>query len=326
MSIFLGTVREDQSLSIVYTTNAADGGEEDFSATLEQADFTIYKDGTALTLDAGTITPSNISTGVQKVVVDLSNDADLTTGAFYQLVLDASDETIDSQAVSGQIGHWFIESASEKATRLLRDFLYPTDSEISTTANNAASSINLTDIVDAQTTELAGELLAVHDATNDAVWIVRVVAFTYPQATVETLEGGEMPATVASGDHVWRVGQFTATTGGLAELPSRTLVDSMGDTVNAIGDDIDDLFGSVVQDSINDASATATGFTVTTTVGSDTRVGFLRLTSGTLEGESRLVSWTGTTVAVLSDSSMPTALKQFSAAPADSTTFDFRPL
>lgn len=89
---------------------------------------------------------------------------------------------------------------------------------------------------------------------------------------------------------------------------------------------VSNYFGDLISDSVNDASATATGFTVTTSVGADVRVGILRLTSGALSGEARLVSWTGTTVAVLSDSSMPTALKQFSAAPANSVTFTFRPL
>jgi hypothetical protein len=75
-----------------------------------------------------------------------------------------------------------------------------------------------------------------------------------------------------------------------------------------------------------DAGNAATGFEVDTSVGTDVRVGTLRLTSGALAGEARLVSWTGTTVTVLSQSSMPTALKQFSATPADAVTFEFRPL
>lgn len=103
-------------------------------------------------------------------------------------------------------------------------------------------------------------------------------------------------------------------------------IQSLEATTLAIQDSITDLFGLPVEDSVNDGAATATGFTVTTDVGTDVRVGMLRFTSSALEGESRLVSWTGTTVAVLSHSSMPDALKQFSAAPADAATFDFRPL
>src|SRR3990167_4048496 len=75
-----------------------------------------------------------------------------------------------------------------------------------------------------------------------------------------------------------------------------------------------------------DAGNAATGFEVDTSVGTDVRVGVLRLTSGALTGEARLVSWTGTTIVVLSHSGMPTALKQFSATPADAVTFEFRPL
>ena len=82
----------------------------------------------------------------------------------------------------------------------------------------------------------------------------------------------------------------------------------------------------IVTDSVNDIAATTTGFTITTTVGTDVRVGMLRFTSGALAGEARLVSLTGTTCAVLSDSSMPAALKAFSAAPANAVTFQFTPL
>ena len=82
----------------------------------------------------------------------------------------------------------------------------------------------------------------------------------------------------------------------------------------------------VVSAAINDAAALVTSFTVDTNVGADVRTGFLRLTSGTLNGESRMVSWTGTTVTVISQTDMPAALKQFSAAPANGVTFKFRPL
>lgn len=101
---------------------------------------------------------------------------------------------------------------------------------------------------------------------------------------------------------------------------------SFAPSTDALQAILSQLTDHVISDSVNDASATATGFTAATSVGSDVRVGFLRFTSGALEGEGRLVSWTGTTVAVLSDSSMPTALKQYSAAPANSVTFDFTPL
>jgi hypothetical protein len=75
-----------------------------------------------------------------------------------------------------------------------------------------------------------------------------------------------------------------------------------------------------------DAGNSATTFKVNTDVSTDVRKGFLRLTSGTISGESCLVSWTGTQVTVLSETNMPAALKGFSATPADAVTFNFMPL
>jgi hypothetical protein len=99
--------------------------------------------------------------------------------------------------------------------------------------------------------------------------------------------------------------------------------------VNAEADTaIADAFG-IVAGSVNDASAAVTGFTVTDDAGSDIRLGTLRLTSGALAGESRLVTWTGTTVAVVQPTSVPaglTTVGPFSAAPANGVTYTFRPL
>ena len=78
-----------------------------------------------------------------------------------------------------------------------------------------------------------------------------------------------------------------------------------------------------VETSVNDAAATTTGFTSTLDVSTDRRVGTVTFTSGDLDGESRLCDHTGTTVTILSDSGMPTSLKQWSAAPANSVTYIF---
>jgi hypothetical protein len=85
------------------------------------------------------------------------------------------------------------------------------------------------------------------------------------------------------------------------------------------------FFGVVTGAVATDGGNSATGFEVDVDVGSDVRVGMLRLTSGALAGEGRLVSWTGTTVTVESQTSMSTALKEFSATPADGVTFAFSP-
>jgi hypothetical protein len=91
---------------------------------------------------------------------------------------------------------------------------------------------------------------------------------------------------------------------------------------------IADAFG-IVSGSVNDAGASATEFEVTDDAGADIRLGSLRLTSGALAGESRLVTWTGTTVAVVEPTSVPaglTTVGPFSAAPANGVTYTFRPL
>jgi len=69
-----------------------------------------------------------------------------------------------------------------------------------------------------------------------------------------------------------------------------------------------------------------TTFKINTDIGGDVRIGTVRITSGAMAGESRLVSWTGSQVTVLSHGSMPTVLKEFSAIPPDGTTLIFKPL
>jgi hypothetical protein len=91
---------------------------------------------------------------------------------------------------------------------------------------------------------------------------------------------------------------------------------------------IADAFG-IVSGSVNDAGASATEFEVMDDADADIRLGSLRLTSGALAGESRLVTWTGTTVAVVEPTSVPaglTTVGPFSAAPANGVTYTFRPL
>lgn len=205
----LGVLPLSATARFYFSTAGADGAEENFSATLEEADIVVMKDGSAMTLSASTITITSIATGIYEVDIDQTNDADFTAGSTYWAYVDPNDETIDSQAVSGVLGCWSTETASQRAQREFQEKTYP-GHIVSTTTNNSTTSINLTDIVDAQSTKLVGEVLAVCDVTDDRVILVRVTAFTYPQATVEGLDGAAMAFTVASGDMIWRVGQYTA--------------------------------------------------------------------------------------------------------------------
>lgn len=327
-------VYEDETFEIPLPTRNADGTPLQPDTAWADADFKFYKDGstTAATIAAGATTPSGeveTQDGREWLSVDISADSDFSLGSRWMVWAYHSDIDGAGTEVNECICVFRVETAPEKAARLLRAVMLP-DPTIATTTGNTASAINLSDILssNAEAGDVAGELLVVEyvGGSYDGLAIqVRCTGYavTNQLATVQQLNGDTLPEAVAAGDRVWRVGQHTATTGGVLDLPSESLVSGIGDSLGAI---LSQLTDHVISDSVNDASATATGFTAATSVGSDVRVGFLRFTSGALEGEGRLVSWTGTTVAVLSDSSMPTALKQYSAAPANSVTFDFTPL
>lgn len=125
MSNYIGDFADNAIVVLgAFTTNAADGGRESFSAGLEEADITIYSDDgdgtfTAMTLDASTIiiteNPGS-QVGVYLVAVDMNNDADFTTGKDYIAVL-YPDETVDSQSVAGVLAHWSCENRSVQAVR-----------------------------------------------------------------------------------------------------------------------------------------------------------------------------------------------------------------
>jgi len=203
----LGTVAEDSTVVMVFTTNAASGVEEDYSAIPEQADCVIYKAGVAMTLDASTITITNLATGVYKASVDLSNDTDFTKGSHYVLVVDDGTSTIDSVAVSGVVGYWYIESASEQAARTFNDAVFITDTVVNASGNDGTT-VDLQDFLDAQAPDNSntGELWLWQDSTGELEYF-RVQSMASLVATVEAWPaGGAMSAAVESGDKLWRVG------------------------------------------------------------------------------------------------------------------------
>jgi hypothetical protein len=125
MGFYIGDFLEDAIVPLgAFTTNAADGGRESLSASLEEADIIIYSDDgdgtyTAMTLDANTIVitenPGSL-VGVYLVAVDMSNDADFVTGKDYIAVF-YPDETVDSQEIAGVLGHWSCENRSVDVAR-----------------------------------------------------------------------------------------------------------------------------------------------------------------------------------------------------------------
>jgi hypothetical protein len=111
----------------------------------------------------------------------------------------------------------------------------------------------------------------------------------------------------------------------LVDVPNGTAVAAIGDELTA---ELAAFFGVITGAVATDGGNSETTFLTDYDAGATTLKGFLRLTSGTLAGEGCLVSLVGTPAAqvtVLSETSMPTALKQFSATPADAVTWAFTP-
>lgn len=245
MGFSLGTVQEDATIYVPMSTSGDGGVEEDFSGTLEEADFIIRKDGSTMTLDANTINSgsalSSFSTGLYEVPIDLSNDSDFTGGSDYLVYAAPDSETLNSLNVSGFLAHFRIESADQKATRQLREALYSTGAAVATTTGNTTNTVNLSDIADASALEghYAGELLAIEyvGGTYDGVLLIaRITAYATSNqlATVELLDGDLLPEAVAVGDRIYRIGQYTAKNSGLNDLPSETQVNGVGDSTNTL--------------------------------------------------------------------------------------------
>ena len=233
-------VYEGEVFEIPLPSRAQDGSGS--AVTWADGDFSFYKDGGTTATDvAAAVSQENSvesDSGKGWLVVNTAGDPDFTLGSRWMVW---AEKTIDTIPVVECVGVFRMETAPEKASRLLRQYLYPTDSEISVTAGNTSSSINMTDVVDAQTTKLAGELFAHHRAADDSVVIVRCTAFTYPDATVETLDAQELPNDVVAGDHVWRIGQHTATTNNVTNIADQTTLEGLGDTVNTLAADVNEI-------------------------------------------------------------------------------------
>jgi len=111
-----------------FTTNAADGGRESMSASLEEGDIKIYSDDgdgtwTLMTLDASTIVitenPGSM-VGCYLVGVDMNNDSDFVAGKDY-VAFFYPDETVDSQSIAACLGHWSCENRTDSTDLALSD-------------------------------------------------------------------------------------------------------------------------------------------------------------------------------------------------------------
>jgi hypothetical protein len=104
-----GSYTPTETVRMFYTKSTGAGARSAWSATLEEADLKVFKDGSVMTLSASTIAFSHdasSSTGLDIVTVDMNNDADFTWGSRYVAVLYPSDETVGGTAPIGIVGLW----------------------------------------------------------------------------------------------------------------------------------------------------------------------------------------------------------------------------
>ena len=194
--IQLGVVQQDSTIYIPFATRDGSGGAIGFSATIEVADFDIYKNGSAVqrsSTSGFTISETfDTITGAHMLSIDLSDNTD---AGFYSAgdvfhVLATPDETVDGQTVAEWIATFTIESNADRAARLYRTYLFA-ESTIATVTSNSTTLINMTDILDAQTPDDAinGTVWAVRDATDGGIEYVVVTDFVNSTmlATVEQL-------------------------------------------------------------------------------------------------------------------------------------------
>lgn len=214
MGQHLGVLPRSSVVPVAFHTSLATGAASAFSATLETADFDIYKGYTetqrsssnGYTLDEAI----DAVTGLSMLSVDMSDNSDagywITDGGLCRAAL-SPDETLDGVTVAAWLDSWLLETHSSYSTRLYMEKKYPsaTGPVITTTTNNTTTSINLTEIIDAQTVVTVGTKLEWWDATDGSWHTAIVTAFSYPQATVVNASDGSsaMAATVAAADMVW---------------------------------------------------------------------------------------------------------------------------
>jgi hypothetical protein len=114
----LGDVLVDSTIHINFDTHGANGERIAFDATIEAADFRIYKDGSATqrASQAGWTVSETFDSmvGMHQLEIDLSDNTDAgfyAAGSSYKVAL-YPDETINSQAVAKWIGSFRIEGVA----------------------------------------------------------------------------------------------------------------------------------------------------------------------------------------------------------------------
>lgn len=199
------------------------GGTPDLSCIELDASAGVIDSGVTVAAH-GTITALNVAT----VVATSANGFE--AGKVYSVVIDTG--TVDSVSVVGeQVYEFYVETAAQTAARLFYESVYPTGCVIATVTGNTTGRINLSDVLDAQTTDAdqVGKILTVWDASNGQVLDVLLTSVQSARLfNVENvIDGSAMDFTVAAGDRVWLrdvVAAPAVTGGGLDAAGVRSAV------------------------------------------------------------------------------------------------------
>ena len=135
---YLGDFVEDDIIYIYFTTTDSDGGLVAPSSAFEAADVKIFKDGSdteKTSTDGLTMTsPFNGVTGLHALAIDTNNNTNdsgwWVTGVDYSVILDPSDETVDSQTVAAVLATWSCENRFMRGTDGANTTTPPTASAI----------------------------------------------------------------------------------------------------------------------------------------------------------------------------------------------------
>ncbi len=168
----------------------------------------IELDGTNAVIDTGaTIAAHGSLTAVNILTIVATSANGYEAGKTYGVVVDTG--TVDSVSVVGEVIYeFYVETAAQTAARLFYESVYPTGCVISTTTGNTTGRINLTDVLDAQSTDAdqVGKVLTVWDATNGQVADVVITSVQSARLfnVVQVADGSVMDFTVAANDRVWQ--------------------------------------------------------------------------------------------------------------------------
>lgn len=126
---WLGYRDEDSTIEVYFSTSDGSGGAVAPSSAFEAADVKIYKNGSATqktATDGLTMTsPFDSITGLHLLQIDTSDDTNdagfWVAGGRYTVILDPSDETVDSQTVVAPIATFVLGPANVNATQISGD-------------------------------------------------------------------------------------------------------------------------------------------------------------------------------------------------------------